>query len=77
LLRVLVAVFLSLVFALLPPFLFLVNFCAEQGQALVGELAPSVSSFGFLLPGSSPVSFWEPRQGTAVGMMPRLIFPRH
>jgi hypothetical protein len=34
----------------------LVNFCAERGQASVGELVPPVSVFGFPLPGPSPVS---------------------
>jgi hypothetical protein len=48
-------VLLALVFALLPLSLFLVNFRAVRGQASVGELTPPVPSFGFLLPGSSPV----------------------
>jgi hypothetical protein len=42
--------------------------CATAVDSLVCALsrsAPSVSLFGFLLPGASPVSFWEPRQGTA------------
>jgi hypothetical protein len=51
--------------------------CATAVDFLVCALsrsAPSVSLFGFLLPEASPVSFWEPRQGTA-DASPRVSTP--